>query len=164
MSIRPLGLPGHLQWIFLRRQRVISSKYDGAGAWQPLLPSAAEQQSRSHRRKCGRYTRYLRNFDGAFRVVWSSPAMFLTSATCHFFVKRWCESVITAVAVSHGACRHRLRFAISRKIRNFARSFRRLSCVAASRISHFALYQHPPSDGPEEEPVIDTCSPRRQAI
>ena len=38
---RPLGLPGHLQSRFLRRQRVISSKYDSAGEWQ--LPSAAEQ-------------------------------------------------------------------------------------------------------------------------
>ena len=26
------------------------------------------------------------------RVVWSSPEMFLTSATCHLFEKRWCES------------------------------------------------------------------------
>ena len=25
------------------------------------------------------------------RVVWSSPAMILTSATCHLFEKRWCE-------------------------------------------------------------------------
>ena len=37
---RPLGLPGHLQSNFLHRQRVISSKYDGAGAWQLPLPSA----------------------------------------------------------------------------------------------------------------------------
>ena len=41
---RPLGLPGHLQSRFLCRQRVISSKYDGAGAWQLPLMSAAEQQ------------------------------------------------------------------------------------------------------------------------
>ena len=41
---RPLGLPDHLQSSVLRRQRVISSKYDGAGAWQLPLPSAAEQQ------------------------------------------------------------------------------------------------------------------------
>ena len=63
---RPLGLPVHLQWSLWRRQRVISSKYDGVGARQLPLPSAVEQQSRSHRhrRKCGRYTRYLRNFDG----------------------------------------------------------------------------------------------------
>ena len=61
---RPLGLPGYLQWSFRRRQRVISSKYDGAGAWQLPLPSAAEQQSRSHRRKCERYTRYLQNLLG----------------------------------------------------------------------------------------------------
>ena len=100
-----------------------------------------------NRRKCGRYTRDLQNFDRPL-VVWSMPAMFLTSATCHLFEKRWRESEITAVAVSHGACRHRLHFAISRHISNFARSFRRLSCVAASRISHFALYQHPPPDGP----------------
>ena len=26
------------------------------------------------------------------RVVWSSPAMFLTSATYHLFEERWCES------------------------------------------------------------------------
>ena len=87
-------------------------------------------------------------FRWTIRVVWSSPAMFLTSATCHLFEKRWCESVITAVAVSRGACRHRLHFAISRKIRKYSRSFRRLSCVAASRFSHFALYQHPPPNGP----------------
>ena len=30
---RPLGLPSHLQWNFWHRQRVISSKYNGAGAW-----------------------------------------------------------------------------------------------------------------------------------
>ena len=40
---RLLGLPGHLQWTFWRRQHVISSKYDSAGTWQLLLPSAAEQ-------------------------------------------------------------------------------------------------------------------------
>ena len=95
------------------------------------------------------------------RVVWSSPAMFLTSATCHLFEKRWHESVITAVVVCSGACRHHLHFEISRKIYNFARSIRRLSCVAASlRISHFALYQHLPPI----QPVVDTCSRRRQAI
>ena len=63
---RPLGFRGQLQWSFWCRQR-ISSKYDGAGAWQLPLPSATEQQSRSRRRKrckSGRYTRYLRNFDG----------------------------------------------------------------------------------------------------
>ena len=38
-------------------------------------------------------------------------------------------------------------FRNSRKIHNFARSFRRLSYVVASRILHFALYQHPPPDG-----------------
>ena len=31
-------------------------------------------------------------FRWTIRVVWSSPAMFLTSATCHLFEKRWCES------------------------------------------------------------------------
>ena len=51
-----------VKWSFWRRQRVISLQYDGAGAWQ--LPSATEQQSRSHRRKSERYTRYLWNFDG----------------------------------------------------------------------------------------------------
>ena len=91
-------------------------------------------------------------FRWTIRVVWSSPAMFLTSATCHLFEKRWCMSVITAVAISHGACRHRLHFTISWKISNFARSFRRLSCVAASRISYFALYQHPPPDEPARRP------------
>ena len=48
---RPLELPGHLQRSFWRRQRVISSKYDSAGAWQLPLPSATEQQSRSRRGK-----------------------------------------------------------------------------------------------------------------
>ena len=48
---RLLALPGHLQRNFWRRQRVISSKYDGAGAWQLPLPSAAEQQSWSRRHK-----------------------------------------------------------------------------------------------------------------
>ena len=101
-------------------------------------------------------------FRWTIRVVWSSSAMFLTSTTCHLFEKRWCESVITAVAVSHGACRHRLRFAISWNISNFARSFRRLSCIAASRISHYTNIHH--QMGQQEEPVMDTCSPRRQAI
>ena len=31
-------------------------------------------------------------FRWTIRVVWSSPAMFLTSATCHLFKTRWCES------------------------------------------------------------------------
>ena len=101
-------------------------------------------------------------FRWTIRVVWSSPAMVLTSATCHLFDKRWPESVITAVAISREACRHRLHFSISRKIHNFARSFHLLSCC--SSISHFALYQHAPPDGPGEESVIDTCSPRRQAL
>ena len=101
-------------------------------------------------------------FRWTISVVWSQPAMFLTSATCHLFEKRWCESVITAVAVSHGACRHRFHFAISRNIRNFARSFRRLSCVVASRILLYTNTHH--QMGQQEEPVMDTCSPRRQAI
>ena len=51
--------------------------------------------------------------------------------------------------VSHGACHHRLHFAENPwKIHRFARSFRRLFCVAASRILHFAFYQHSPTDGP----------------
>ena len=100
-------------------------------------------------------------FRWTIRVIWSSPAMFLTSATCHLLEKRWRESVITAVAISHGACRHRLHFAISRNIRNFARSFRRLSCVAASRI---LLYTNTHQLMGQQEPVMDTCSPRRQAI
>ena len=57
---------------------------------------------------------------------------------------------------------HRLHFAISRKIRNFARSFRRLSCVAASHILLYTNTHHQMSQ--QEEPVVDTCSPRRQAI
>ena len=61
---RPLGLPGQLQWNCLRRQRVISLKYDSAGAWQLPLSSAAEQKSRSRRRKSESYTQYLRKFDG----------------------------------------------------------------------------------------------------
>ena len=107
------------------------------------------------------HARYA-EFRWTIRVVWSSPAMFLTSATCHLFEKRWCKSVITAVAVSHGACCHRLRFAISRHISNFARSFRLLSCVAASRILLYTNTHH--QMGQQEEPVMDTCSPRRQAI
>ena len=31
-------------------------------------------------------------FRWTIRVLWSSPAMFLTLATCHLFEKRWCES------------------------------------------------------------------------
>ena len=76
-------------------------------------------------------------FQWTIRVVWSSSAMFLTSATCHLFEKRWCESVITAVAVSRGACRHRLHFAISRKIHNC--TFISPSILHSS-ISHFAFY------------------------
>ena len=115
-----------------------------------------------NRRKCGRYTRDLRNCDGPLGLSGRRRKCFLTSATCHLFEKRWCESVITAVAVSHETCRHRLHFAISRKISNFARSFRRLSCVAASRISLYTNTHHQMRQ--QEEPVIDTCSPRRQAI
>ena len=101
-------------------------------------------------------------FRWTIRVVWSSPAMFLTSAMCHLFEKRWPESVITAVAVSRRACRHHLHFTISRKIHNFVRSFRRLSCIAASRILLYTNTHH--QMGQQEEPVVDTCSPRRQAI
>ena len=125
-------------------------------------------QPRNNRHDCAdvnrrkRYTRYLRNFD---RPLWLSGCRrqcFLTSAPCHLFKKQWHESVITAVDISHGACRHRLYFAISWKNHNLARSFRRLSCVAASRIllytnTHYHM-------GQQEEPVVDTCSPRRQAI
>ena len=67
---RPLGLPGHLQWSFWRRHRVISSKYDGAGLRvhsnccyrQP--PNNSRDPTDVNRRKCGKYTRYLWNFDG----------------------------------------------------------------------------------------------------
>ena len=83
--------------------------------------------------------------------------MFLTSATCDLFEKRWHNSVITAVAISRGACRHRLHFAISRKIHKFSRSFRRLSCIAASRILLYTNTHH--QMGQQEEPVVDTCSP-----
>ena len=83
-------------------------------------------------------------FQSTIRVAWSSPTMFLMSATCHLFEKRWRESVTTVVAISRGACRHHHHFAILRKIQNFAIYFHHLVCIAASRISHFALYQHPP--------------------
>ena len=45
-------------------------------------------------------------FRWTIRVVWSSLSMFLTSAMCHLF-----ESVITAVAIRHEACRYHLHFA-----------------------------------------------------
>ena len=51
---------------------------------------------------------------------------------------------------------------ISQKIHSVARSFRHLSCVAASHILYFALYQHHHEMGQQEEPVVDICSPRRQ--
>ena len=73
-------------------------------------------------------------FRWAIRVVWSSPAMFLTSATCHLFEKRWRESVITAVAVSHGACRHRLHFAENPQFCTFTSP-----SILRSSISHFAF-------------------------
>ena len=95
-------------------------------------------------------------FRWTIRVIWPSPAMFLTLATCHLFENPWRESVITTVAVSHGACRYRLHFEISRKICNFAHSFCRLSCVAAYRILLYTNIHH--QMGQQEEPVIDTCS------
>ena len=64
------------------------------------------------------------------------------------------------VAVSHGACHHRLHFAISRKIDIFARSFRRLFCVTATRILCWPTSKRDSN----EEPEFDTCSPRRKAI
>ena len=141
----PLGLPGHLQSSFLHQQHVISSKYDGAGAWQLPLPSVAEQQSRSCKRKQTKKWKVhaiFAEFWWTIRVVWSSPAMLLTSTTCHLFEKRWRESVITVVAVSCVACCHHLHFEISRKIHNFTRSFRRLSWAAASRILLYTTTHH----------------------
>ena len=44
-----------------------------------------------NRRKCGRYNARFAEFRWSIRVVWSSPAMFLTSATYNLFEKRWCE-------------------------------------------------------------------------
>ena len=111
-------------------------------------PSAAEPLPEHQLRSCKRKQTLIAEFRSTIRVAWSSLVKFLTSVTCHLFEKRWRESMITVVAVSRGACYHRLHFAISRKIHNFARSFCHLSCVAASRMSHFALYQHPPPDGP----------------
>ena len=73
-------------------------------------------------------------FRWTIRVVWSSSAMFLTSATCHLFEKRWRESVITAVAVSHGACRHRLHFAENPQLCTFISP-----SILRSSISHFAF-------------------------
>ena len=84
------------------------------------------------------------------------------SATCHLFEKRWQESVITVVAVSRAACHHRLHFLISRKMHNFEHSFIRPSCIAAFRILLYTNTHH--QMGQQEEPVVDTCSPRRQAI
>ena len=109
-----------------------------------------QTNSRDHadvnRRKAEDTRDILAEFRWTIRVVLASPAIFLMSATCYLFEKRWCESVITAVAVSRGACRHRLHFAISRKIHNFATFI--LPSIFRSSISHFALYQHPPPDGP----------------
>ena len=68
------------------------------------------------------------------RVVWSSPAMFLPSATCYLFEKRWRETVITAVAVSRGACRHRLHFAKNPQFWTFISP-----SILRSSISHFAF-------------------------
>ena len=82
-------------------------------------------------------------------VVWSSPAMFLMSATCHLFEKRWRESVIIAVAVRHGTCHHSLHFAENPQ---FACSFRHLSCIAAFCILLYTNTHH--QMGQQEEPVL----------
>ena len=160
-----LGLPGHLSEVFdvgnVSSLRNTTVRVRGNCHYR-------QPRNNSHdcadvnRRKCGRYTRYLRNFDRQLGLSGRRRQCFWREK--HVISSKndgASESVITAVAVSHGACRHRLHFAISRKIRNFARSFRRLSCVAASRILLYTntLYQM----GQQEEPVIDTCSPRRQA-
>ena len=68
---RPLGLPGHLQWSFWRLQRVISSKYDSAGACN-CRRRQPRNNSRDHadvnRRKSGRDMRYLQNYDGPLEL------------------------------------------------------------------------------------------------
>ena len=96
-----------------------------------------------NRRKSGRDTRYLQNFDGPLELSGRHRQCFLTSATCHLFEKRWRDSMITVVAVSRGACRHCLYFAQNPPFCAFI-----LPSIFRSNFSHFALYQHPPPDGP----------------
>ena len=98
-----------------------------------------------NRRKSGKVHAIFAEFRWTIRVVWSSPTVFLTSATCHLFEKRWRESMITAFTISRGACRQRLHFAISQENPHFCTFIS--PSIFHSNISHFALYQHPPSDG-----------------
>ena len=113
--------PCHRRRCFWRRQHAV---------W---TISGSRHQSRSRRRsyrqpwnnsrdrayvnwrKCGRYTRYLRNFDGPLGLSGRRRQCFWRRQYVISSKKGWRESVITAVAVSYGACRHRLHFAISQK-------------------------------------------------
>ena len=100
---RRLGFPGHLRWHFWRRQRVISSKNDGASPWQLLLLLAAEPLSRSLKCKIAR----MRN------ICWISIYQIgLPDHIRRFFLRRQCviSSKIDGtspwqlpVAVSHEA-------------------------------------------------------------
>ena len=140
---QPLRLSGgHLQWYFWRWQRVISSKNDGARPWQLTLPSAAEHQSWSLKRKIGRYARYLRNFN---------RPLGLHSHLRKFFYVGNVSSVKKTTARVHGNCRcrqpwsisrHHLHFAISQNFHDFACSFCHLFFITPFCILHNTNTHH----------------------
>ena len=66
---RPLGLPGHLQWSFWRRnmsslRNTMVRLRSNCRYRRP--PNNSRDSTDVNRRKCGKYTGYLRNFDGPF--------------------------------------------------------------------------------------------------
>ena len=88
---RPLGFPGHLQWRFdvdnvssLRNTMVWMR--GNCHCHQPWNNS--RDRADVNRRKSGRVHTLFAEFRWTIRIVLSSPAMFLTSATCHLFEKR----------------------------------------------------------------------------
>ena len=114
-----------------------------------------------NRRKSRRYMRYLRNFDGPLG---------LSGCRGNFFDVGNVSSLQKTMARVCDNCRCRQLWSRSppSPFRNFAknplfaRSFRRLSCVAAFRILLHTNTHH--QMGQQEEPVVDTLSPRKQAI
>ena len=115
---------------------------------QLLLPSNAEQQSRSryvNRRKSGRYTRYLQNFDGPLGCL---------VVTGNVFDVGNVSSLRKTMARVRDNFRCRQSWSMSplSPFRNFAENPQFCTFISpsimCSSISHFALYQLPPPEEP----------------
>ena len=86
------------------------------------------------------------DFRWSTRVAWSSPAKFLTSATCHLFKKT------RARVRDNCRCSQSWSMLPPSPFRNFAENQQFCTFISPSilhsSISHLALYKHPPPDGP----------------